>query len=151
MASCSPERFLAHRRLALIGLSRDPRSLSRALFTELRARGYDVVPVNPSAGSIDGVPCVASVRDIRPPVDGAILMTPASGTADAVHDCAFAGVPRVWLHRGVGPGSVSDEALAACAEERLEVVAGRCAFMDLDHAGWIHRAHAWWRGHATGH
>jgi len=39
--------FLAQRRIALVGVSRDPRDLSRALFRELRGRGYDVVPVHP--------------------------------------------------------------------------------------------------------
>ena len=42
--------FLAQRRIALVGVSRDPRDLSRTLFRELRRRGYDVVPVNPELG-----------------------------------------------------------------------------------------------------
>ena len=42
--------FLAQRRIALVGVSRNPRDLSRTLFRELRRRGYDVVPVNPDAG-----------------------------------------------------------------------------------------------------
>ena len=41
--------FLAQTRIAVIGVSHDPREISRALFKELRTRGYDTVPVNPIA------------------------------------------------------------------------------------------------------
>jgi predicted CoA-binding protein len=150
MGSLAPETFLSHHRLALVGLSRDPRSLSRALFAELRARGYDVVPVNPSVHSIDGVECAASVRDVHPPADAAIVMTPAAQSADVVRDCAFAGIRHVWFHRGVGPGSVSDDALSACADAAVDFVEG-CPFMFMPRAGWIHRAHGWWRRRTAGH
>jgi predicted CoA-binding protein len=150
MAALSPKSFLDHRRLAVVGVSRDPKSFSRALFHELVAKGYDVVPVNPAAGSVEGVACVASVRDVHPPVEGAILLTPASATADAVRDCSFAGIRRVWLHQGIGPGAASDEALEACREHGLETVTGFCPFMFLPGSAWIHRAHGWWRGHRHG-
>ena len=35
--------FLGQRRIALVGVSRDARDLSRSLFRELRSRGYDVL------------------------------------------------------------------------------------------------------------
>ena len=145
MSSLSPVEFLTHRRLALVGASRDPRDLSRAILRELRARGYDVVPVNPAAGSLEGVACVASVRDIHPPVEGAILMTARERTADVVRDCAFAGVRQVWMHQGAGPGAASVEALAACRESGIAYVAGACPFMFLPGASWFHRLHGWWR------
>ena len=73
--------FLAQRRIALVGISRRPSDMSRTLFRELRARGYDVVPVNPELLSVDGVPCLHRLQDVSPRVDGALLMTPpAAGT-----------------------------------------------------------------------
>ena len=42
--------FLAQRRIAFVGLSRDPKHFSRVVFREMSQRGYDVVPVNPAAG-----------------------------------------------------------------------------------------------------
>src|SRR4029453_15086898 len=68
--------FLAQRRIALVGVSRDPRDLSRTLFRELRQRGYDVVPVHPELTSADGVPCARQLQDVSPAVQGALLMTP---------------------------------------------------------------------------
>ncbi|PYX41387.1 MAG: CoA-binding protein, partial [Acidobacteria bacterium] len=46
--------FLALRRIAMVGVSRDPEDFSRKLFREMCDRGYDMVPVNLVAEEIDG-------------------------------------------------------------------------------------------------
>jgi predicted CoA-binding protein len=133
--------FLAQRRIALVGVSRDPRDLSRTLFRELRSRGYDVVPVNPLLDSVEGVPCARRLQDVRPPVDGALLMTPPAATDHVVRDGSEAGISRVWMHRGAGRGAVSVTAVAYCRDHGLAVVAGACPFMFLPGAGFVHRTH----------
>lgn len=133
--------FLAQRRVALVGVSHDPRELSRALFRELRHRGYDVVPVNPLLESVEGVPCARRVQDVKPTVDWALLMTSPEMSNHVVRDCAEAGVTRVWLHRGVGRGAVSPVAAAFCHDHGIAVVDGACPFMFLPRVGFVHRAH----------
>jgi predicted CoA-binding protein len=133
--------FLAQRRIALVGGSRDPWDLSRTLFRELRQRGYDVVPVHPTLESVDGVPCAGRLQDVSPPVDGALLMTPPAATDRVVRDCAEARVPRVWMHRGVGQGAVNPLAVGYCRDHGIAVVAGACPFMFLPKAGLVHRTH----------
>ena len=134
--------FLAQRRVALVGVSHDPRELSRALFRELRQRGYDVVPVNPLLESVEEVPCARRVQDVKPVVDWALLMTPPEMSDRVVRDCAEAGVTRVWLHRGAGHGSVSPAAVSFCRDNGIAVVDGACPFMFLPKAGFVHRAHS---------
>jgi len=133
--------FLAQRRIALVGVSHRPADMSRTLFRELRARGYDVVPVNPEVQSVDGVPCMHRLQDIRPPVDGALLMTPPAATEHVVRDCAEAGVPRVWMHRGAGQGAVSPQAASFCRDHGIAVVEGACPYMFLPRAAFFHRGH----------
>jgi predicted CoA-binding protein len=133
--------FLSQSRIALVGVSRDPRDLSRSLFRELRGRGYDVVPVHPVLESVDQVPCARRLQDVRPPVGGALLMTPPAATDQVVRDCAEAGVSRVWMHRGAGRGAVSPAAVAYCHEHGIAVVEGACPFMFLPGAGVVHRTH----------
>lgn len=135
------DEFLGQQRLAVVGVSRDAKDFTRALFRTLREHGYDVVAVNPLAREIEGQPCYARVQDIAPAVDGALIMTPPQVSAQVVRDCAAAGVTRVWLHRGEGIGAVSDEALAACQQAGISVVPGFCPYMFLSQAGFIHRAH----------
>ena len=39
--------FLAQKRIAVVGVSHDPKDFSRSLLRTLRERGYDAVAVNP--------------------------------------------------------------------------------------------------------
>ena len=133
--------FLAQKRIAFVGISRNPHDFSTSLFDELCRRGYDVVPVNPHSSEIKGRRCFASVKDIQPPVEGALLMTSASTTKQIVRDCAEAGIWRIWLYRAGGQGSVNDAATQLCRDHNIEVIPGECPFMFLPHAGFIHRCH----------
>jgi uncharacterized protein len=135
------EEFLAEKRLAFVGVSHDPKDFSRQLFRGLRERGYDVVPVSPRGGEIDGQWVAARVQDVRPSVGGALLMIPPEATRQVVRDCHEAGVRRVWMHRGFGQGAVDPDAVAFCREHGMAVVAGECPFMFLPHAGLVHRFH----------
>ena len=58
---------------------------------------------------------------------GALVMTRPEASEQVVRDCAEAGVPRVWLHRGIGPGAVSRAAVDFCRLRGIAVVA------DLEH------------------
>ena len=43
--------FLALKRIAVVGVSHEPKDFSRLLFRELKQRGYDLVPVHPRAAA----------------------------------------------------------------------------------------------------
>jgi predicted CoA-binding protein len=138
--------FLAHRRLAFVGVSRDPRDFSRTVFAELTRRGYDVVPVNPTGGEgQDGIPFVRRLQDIVPPVEAALLMTPPAVTTEVAKDCAEAGIRHVWMHQGVGRGAASPAAIDYCREHGIAVVTDACPLMYLPETGFVHRAHRWCR------
>jgi uncharacterized protein len=138
------EDFLAQRRIAMVGISREGQHFSVMLFKELRRRGYDVVPVNPKMTELWGPRCFARVQEIQPPVDGALLMTSPSVTETVVRDCAEAGIRRVWMYRAVGQGAVSDKAVDFCRERGIAVVPGECPFMFLPKSG-FHRIHGFIR------
>jgi predicted CoA-binding protein len=137
--------FLGRKRLALVGVSRDPRDFTRSLFQELRRREYDVVPVNPDVTVVDGLRCYAHVQDIAPPVEGALLMTSPAVTEQVVRDCAAAGIRTIWMYRGTGVGAVSPGALTFCEAQGMPVVAGECPFMFLPETPWFHRFHGFCR------
>jgi uncharacterized protein len=137
--------FLAAKRIAVVGVSRDPKDFSRVIFAELARRGLEVVPVNPGLADVDGRRAFASVRDVAPAAEAALLLVPRARAADVVRDCLAAGVRRVWFHRGAGAGAASVEALALCHEGRIAAVQGLCPFMALPGAGFPHRVHGFLR------
>ncbi|HLK66533.1 MAG TPA: CoA-binding protein [Bryobacteraceae bacterium] len=137
--------FLGLRRLAVVGVSRNPRDFTRSLFRELRQRGYDVVPVNPNLQEVDGLPCVSNVQEASPPVEGALLLTHPSATNLVVHDCAEAGIHHVWMYRAAGEGAVSAAASEFCRSNGIDLVEGECPFMFFQGTSFIHRAHGFCR------
>lgn len=139
------EDFLAQKRIAMVGISRDPADFSVQLFEELCRRGYDVVPVNPNLAGVLGRRCFVRVQDVKPPVDGALLMTSPEVTETVARDCAEAGIRRIWMHRGTGRGSVSPRAVAFCQEQGIRVVPGQCPFMFLSKTTGFHRFHGFVR------
>ena len=132
--------FLALRRIALVGTSRDPKDFSRYLLREMSAKGYDMVPVNPAVeGEVENRRCFARVQEINPPVEGALVLTASRDTEQVVRDCAEAGIRYVWMHRSGGPGSVSQAAVDFCREKGIRLVEGYCPFMFLPHTPFFHR------------
>ena len=139
------EDFLAQKRIAMIGVSRNPKDFSAALFEELRKRGYEMVAVNPNAQEVLGQHCFARIQDVQPAVDTALLMTASNVTDSVVSDCAQAGVRRIWMYRAGGRGAVSPSAVAFCHEHGIQVVPGQCPFMFLPGAAGIHKFHGFIR------
>jgi uncharacterized protein len=138
------EDFLAQKRIAMVGVSRDAKDFSVMLFNELCRRGYDVVPVNPVMTELWGRRCFARVQEVMPRVDGALLMTSPSVTEAVVGDCAEAGVRRVWMYRAAGAGAVSASAIDFCRAKGIAVVPGECPYMFLPANG-FHKIHGFVR------
>lgn len=133
--------FLAVKRIAMVGVSRHEPDFSRSLFREMCARGYDMVPVNLAANKIEGRECFENLQVVKPPVEGALIMTPFFETVRVVQDCIEANIRKVWIYRASGQGAVSPEAIALCKQHGIQVVEGHCPFMFFPSTGIIHRAH----------
>jgi predicted CoA-binding protein len=141
------EDFLAQRHLAFVGVSRDPKQFANTVYRRLRSGGRTLYPVNTAAAGapIEGDGSYPRLADVPDPVEGVVVMVPASAAAAVVRHAIGRGVPRVWLHRGGGPGSVSDEAVQLCRDAGVAVVDGACRLMfDKPVRGvhWLHRAFA---------
>ncbi len=133
--------FLAQKRFAFAGVSSRPADFSRALFREFKTRGYEPVPVHPEAAEIEGGRCFTHLRDIQPPVDSVLLMTPPTVTNLLVRECVEAGIKRVWFYRAGGQGALTASALEICEANGIRTVPGECPFMFLDGTPWFHRFH----------
>ena len=124
--------FLSQKRIAIAGVSHtNTNNTANAIYRRFRDSGYEVIPVNPNAETVEGVTCYKHLKDIPGHVDGVVIVTRAEITESVVQDCTDAGITRVWMHGGVhGPGSsVSDTAVSYCQEHNMTVIAGACPLM----------------------
>ena len=141
VVAADAQSFFDGRRLALVGASDDPKNLARTVYTELKSHGCTAVAVNRNGQVVDGDPCYASLHDVPGELDGVIVMVNKEAAADVVRDCIALDIKRVWLFKGAGGGAVSDEAVALCEANGLDVVAGACPLMFLEPVAWFHRLH----------
>jgi hypothetical protein len=133
--------FLKKPTLAVAGVSRSGKKFGNMAFRELRAKGYRVYPLHPSAVSVDGAPCYRRFAELPEPVDAVLVVVPAVAALDVVRDAAAAGVNFVWLQQG----AESPDVLALCRELGLITIAGECILMFAEPKS-FHKAHRWlWR------
>ena len=89
-----PPAFLAPRSVAVVGASRDPSKVGGSVLANLRAASFPgrVVPINPRAGSIQGLRALPSVLALEEPVDLAVIAVPAADVLPALEACVARGV-----------------------------------------------------------
>ena len=124
--------FLAQKRLAVSGVSRDKRHhpAGNLIYHRLKTTGHDVFPVNPHMQTFEGDRCYPDLTSIAGGVDGVVIITRPETTQRIVRDCSDAGVRRVWMHQSMGKGSsISPEAVEYCHQHEINVIAGGCPMM----------------------
>jgi predicted CoA-binding protein len=140
------EEFLAQRRIAVAGVSRDEKQTANAIYRRLRDAGYEVVPVNPNAEEVEGDRCYPSLGAIPERPDGVLVVTHPDAAPEIARQCAEVGVPRLWMHRSFGQGSASEEATQICLDAGMAVLDGACPMMFLDPVDPAHRCFRWFFG-----
>ena len=124
--------FLAQKRLAVAGVSRDNshHPVGNLIYHRLKKTGHAVFPVNPHMQTFEGDRCYCDLQSIPGGVDGVVIVTRPETTEQIVHDCDKAGVRRVWMHQSIGKGSsVSPAAVEYCRQHDISVIAGACPMM----------------------
>jgi predicted CoA-binding protein len=122
--------FLAHKRVAVTGVSRQPRDHgSNVVYKRLRERGFQVFAVNPNADEVEGDRAYHDLGSIPGGVDAVVIGTRPEIAEDTMRECVDLGIDRVWMHRSFGGGSVSDAATEYGRQHGVTVIDGGCPLM----------------------
>src|ERR671936_2009403 len=122
--------FLAHRRVAVTGVSRKPGNHGgNVVYKRLRERGYEVFAVNPNADEVEGDRSYHDLRSIPGSVDAVVIGTRPEIAEETMRECAELGIKHVWMHRSFGAGSVSATATEYGRERGITVIDGGCPCM----------------------
>lgn len=140
------DAFLAQKRIAVVGVSRNA-GTGNSIFNKLRDTGYEVFPINPNAGELEGATCYPSVKDVPGGVEAVLVVTNPEITAKVMEDCVEAGVAHVWMHHnklfGDGTSSVSEDAVQLGRDNGINVIPGACPMMYIEGADFGHRCMRW--------
>jgi predicted CoA-binding protein len=119
----SPEEILREARtIAVVGASPDPERPSHGVTAYLLRAGYTVIPVNPLADGVLGVPCLSSLAELEGPVDLVDVFRRPEHCGEVAREAVAAGAGALWLQLGI----VSAEARAVAEEAGMDYVENAC-------------------------
>lgn len=109
--------------IAVVGMSRDPVKAAHFVPKYMIERGYNIIPVNPSANEILGKRTYAKVSDIKSQVDIIDVFRPSEDVYSVVEDSVKKpSVKVIWLQEGIHNAEAEKMAL----DNRINVVFNRC-------------------------
>jgi uncharacterized protein len=122
--------FLAHKRVAVTGVSRTPKTHgSNTVYRRLRERSYEVFAVNPNADEVEGDRAYKDLTSIPGGVEAVVIATRPEFAVETMHECAELGIKHVWMHWGGGGTSVSPAATEYGRAHGITVIDGGCPLM----------------------
>jgi acetyltransferase len=88
------DKIFKPQRIALVGVSPNPKSVSGKILSNLITGGYRgvVYPVNPAVEAVMGIPCFPGVKNLPKIPDLAVIAAPAAQVPELVKECGEAGV-----------------------------------------------------------
>jgi acyl-CoA synthetase (NDP forming)/GNAT superfamily N-acetyltransferase len=107
--------------VAVIGASRRPGTVGRAIGDNLRSYAGRRYIVNPRARQVDGEPCLASALDLPEAVDLAVIAVPPSAVLEVAGQCGQRGV-RALVVVTEGLGRAGPDLLAVCRRYGMRLV-----------------------------
>jgi len=128
--------FLHDKRIAIAGVSHNPKKFGYLLFKTAREKGYSVVPINPKGGVIDGIACIESVANLQGEVSNLLIATHKRDTQKVVEDAIIKGIRNIWIQNGCE----TKEAISIARENNINLVSQLCFLMYAWPKG-IHKFH----------
>jgi len=118
--------FLSQKSFAVAGSFRNETKYAYRIFKKLKEKDYNVFPINPRGGEIDGNKCYPSIKDISENIDVVNIVTPPKVTVNIVKECKDRGIKRVWIQ----PGAEDKEAIDFCKQNGIDVIHGLCVMLE---------------------
>lgn len=131
------QKFLAPQKMAIAGVSRNPKKFGGSVFKELKDKGFDLYPVNQNADEIQGVKCYKSVAELPDDVKHLFIVTPKESTAKVAGEAISKGMDMIWIQQK----SDTPEAVEAIHEAGIPLIQKKCIMMFADPVKGPHNFH----------
>jgi predicted CoA-binding protein len=116
------EILLSAKTIASVGLSSDPNKESYQIGSYLKAQGYRLIPVNPTASEILGEKSYPDLQSVPERIDVVQVFRRPEDVPPVVDDAIKAGAKVVWMQEGI----VHEGAAEKAREAGLQVVMDTC-------------------------
>jgi uncharacterized protein len=131
------EKFLESKKIAIAGVSRNPKKFGHQVFNELKKKGYETYPVNPQTSELAGEKCYRSVSEIPAGVDRLLILTPKIETDAVLREAIKKGITRIWVQQM----SETKDTVKIAEENQVDLISKKCIFMFADPVTSVHKFH----------
>ena len=129
--------FLGPKKLAIAGVSRNPKKFGRHVYEHLKTNGYELFPVNPNAEDINGDKVYQKLSELPEGVDKLFVVTPKSQTTAIVREAVEAGIKDIWVQQQ----SETDEVMEMVDKNDVNLISKECIFKFAEPVKGIHGFH----------
>ncbi len=131
------QRFLAPKKLAIAGASRNPKKFGGMIIKELKERGFDIYPVNPNADEIQGIKCYHSVTELPNEVKHLLIATPKESITEVARQTVAKNIEMVWIQLMAD----TPEAVEIIQEANIPLINKKCIYMFVEPVKGPHNFH----------
>ena len=115
-------KFYQLKNIAVVGMSKNPEKAAHYVPKYLFEKGYEIIPVNPTADKILGKKCYSELSDIHEQVDIVDVFRPSEQVIPVIKEAIKLKPKVIWLQEGIH--NLEAESLAQKAG--IEVIFNRC-------------------------
>jgi uncharacterized protein len=104
--------------VAVVGASNDRRKFGNKALRAYLAEGHTVIPINPHAAEVEGLPAYASVLDVPGPIDMATVYVQPEVAMRLLPEFEQKKIGEIWIN----PGAESDELMDEASRRKLNAI-----------------------------
>ena len=116
------QKFYLLKNIAVVGMSKNPEKAAYYVPKYLADRGYNIMPVNPTANEIMGKRCYHGISEVNEPIDIVDIFRPSDQVMPVVEEAIKKKPKVIWLQEGIH----NKEAEELAGKAGIEVVFNRC-------------------------
>jgi len=132
------QSFLEPKKLAIAGVSRNPKKFGRVVYEHLKKREFQVFAINPNVDSINGDPCYKTIADIPEEVYNLYIVTPKVQTKNVIQAAIDRGIKNIWIQQS----SETTEAIELAEQNDVNLIYKECIFKFAEPVTGPHKFHS---------
>ncbi|MGI0011567.1 MAG: CoA-binding protein [Nitrosopumilaceae archaeon] len=115
-------KFYSLKTIAVVGMSKNPEKAAYCVPKYLADKGYNIIPVNPTADEIMGKKCYHEINEVNESIDIVDVFRPSDQVTPVVEEAIKKKPKVIWLQEGIH----NTEAEELARNAGIEVVFNRC-------------------------
>jgi len=115
-------QILSLKNVAVVGMSKNAEKAAHYVPKYLQSKGYNIMPVNPTADEILEKKCYSSLQDVDQQIDIVDVFRPSDQVLPVVQEAIKRKPKVIWLQEGIH----NSEAESLAEKARIKVIFNRC-------------------------